>query len=720
MKRRVARLLLVVPGCLLAGMVLWPARPVLAEPPVTPQPTTTPAPGGTITENIFHTLVFPFETMTKAILQMSGQVLQQLNAQAQGVYSAALDALITSRYGISPLGLGSDVASTPLFADLIRPHWNVTFTFALLLLPATLAITALTTMKTSVVSVLTYADLKEALIGWALSGAGAAASFFVLGMAHRLSLLAAIAILQADFGGHVTGATLSNMFFSAAGLSLIGQLSPAAVLYVAGFLLFLAGGILIGLALAIAAYTALVYVLTVIAPLVLTLGVLPPLRWLNALWLKAVTLVILLPVVDAILLKAVTALAVGFFDPASGSHSLGGFIASVFVTAGVLGALFTINWKVAEAMFGALGEVHRQFQGAVMGVLSLAAAAAGVALGMPLAGLAPAAASAGAGGGGATGSGGPTSLDGGGSGGAPAASQNAARAPEAGPQAGPPIGGQSVAGLVNGRLSQERVRALAAGTNGAGDGQDSRQASTDPGGSNGAVSEATGENAASGQDQPSPAPAAESRGESPAAHLRQAHLMSGLGRALATSHVPVLGSFGAGLQAGAAVAAHEADMALDSRRTTEALSREQLGAQGAEARQERALLDRALRWEAPQLLSSTPAALHDLGRDNTDLMSGALHYAMRQAGPEPRASDLQDTVGVVRESYGAWLAQGRPGGFAAQESFFQIVREPNNAASADQLTAQLTQWSQSYGLSPAPQFSEAVKRLFERGEPLSS
>jgi hypothetical protein len=719
MKRRVARLLLVVLGCLLAALVLLPARPVLAEPPVTPQPTTTPAPGGTITENIFHTLIFPFETMTKAILQMSGQVLQQLNAQAQGVYSAALDALITSRYGISPLGLGSDVASTPLFADLIRPHWNVTFTFALLLLPATLAITALTTMKTSVISVLTYADLKETLIGWALSGAGAAASFFVLGLAHRLSLLAAIAILQADFGGHVTGATLANMFFSAAGLSLIGQLSPAAVLYVAGFLLFLAGGILIGLALAIAAYTALVYVLTVIAPLVLTLGVLPPLRWLNALWLKAVTLVFLLPVVDAILLKAVTALAIGFFDPASGSHSLGGFIASVFVTAGVLGALFTINWKVAEAMFGALGEVHRQFQGAVMGVLSLAAAAAGVALGMPLAGLAPAAASTGAGGVGTAASGGVPPLDGSGPSGAQPASQATARAPEATHQPGPMNGGQSVAGVVSGRLSQERVRSLAAGANGADNSPDSSQGSTATVGSNGAVAEAAGQNAAPEQDNSSPTPSVESRDDNPRTHLRQAQLMSGLGRSLAASHVPVLSSFGAGLQGGAAMAAHEADKALDLRRA-EAPLREQLGAQGAETRQDRALLDRALRWEAPHLLSGEPPALHDLGRDNTDLMAGALHYAMRQTGPEPRATDLRDTVGVVRESYGAWLAQGRPGGFPAQAAFFQIVREPDNAASADQLTAQLTQWSQSYGLSPAPQFSEAVKRLFDRGETLSS
>ena len=101
-------------------------------------------------------------------------------------------------------------------------------------------------------------------------------------------------------------------------------------------------------------------------------------------------------------------------------------------------------------------------------------------------------------------------------------------------------------------------------------------------------------------------------------------------------------------------------------------------------------------------------------------MAGALHYSMSQSWLEPRATDLKDTLGVVRESYGAWLAQGRPGGFAAQERYFQIVREPNNAVSEDQLAAQLTQWSQSFGLSLPPRFSEIVKRLYDRSETMLS
>ena len=212
----------------------------------------------------------------------------------------------------------------------------------------------------------------------------------------------------------------------------------------------------------------------------------------------------------------------------------------------------------------------------------------------------------------------------------------------------------------------------------------------------------------------------ETTGSDPAARLRRAHLVSGLGRALAASHVPVLSSFGAGLQGGAAVASHQADEDLAGRRQADAQLRDQRTAQVNGAQSDQALANRALRWEAPHLLSSDPAALRDTGRDNTDLMAGALHYAMSQSWLEPRAADLKDTLGVVRESYGAWLAQGRPGGFAAQESYFQIVREPNNATSADQLAAQLTQWSQSYGLSLPPHFSEAVSRLYGRSETMLS
>ena len=106
---------------------------------------------------------------------------------------------------------------------------------------------------------------------------------------------------------------------------------------------------MLGLGLALAAYTALAYLLTTLAPLVLVLGALPPLRWLSALWLKAVTVVFLIPVVDALLLKAGVSLAYTLLN-AQGSGDLGLFLSGLFVAAGVLSVLIAINFKVGEGV----------------------------------------------------------------------------------------------------------------------------------------------------------------------------------------------------------------------------------------------------------------------------------------------------------------------------------------------------------------------------------
>jgi hypothetical protein len=769
----------------LTGAWLAPVTMVSAQPPdpgstpvptPTPGPTSTPTPGPPIISEIFHILLFPFETMTEAILLMSSSVMQQLNEQAQSVYSGALEVLISSRYGISPIGLGDDVASTPLFADLIRPHWNVTFTFALLLLPATLAMTAISTMKTSVASVLTYVDMKEALINWVFSVAAAAASYFLLGLAHRLSVLASGAIMQADFGGQVTGATLANVFFSATGLMLVAQLAPAAVLYVAGFLLFLAGGILIGLALAIAAYTALVYVLTVMAPLVLTLGVLPPLRWLSALWLKAITLVFLLPVVDAILLKAALALVIGFFNPDSGTGTLGGFIASVFVTAGVLGALLTINFKVAEVMFGAIGEMHRQFQGAVLAVASLAAGAIGLLVGAPALGLATAgavgsggvagSASGGAGGAG-LGSGGPGGsgfplLPGPGSSAGPGASTDGPIAPGGGLTPfgdSPNSGGRSISAALNDSPSlSSRVSLLSAGQPGdsGGDGAGASREGNETGGDHVTAAE-TGSGPGSAAGTGPASNSARSATADPAAQMRRAQLMQGLGRALAQSRLPVVSAFGAGMQMGSELSAHQAREGLEGvhaqQQEAEAQHRDQaredtaayreaqlrlgamrlaeqhayhqahMGATHERLDEQRAreavrdhqqLLDQSLRWSTNPNLNEELPQFRDMSRDNTAIMAGALHAALANDVVEPRASDMNDVLGVVRDSYGSWLAQDRPGGYQAQLDYYGIVSDPRSTHAPETLAQNLGRWSQAHGVELPSTVPDSINRLYSR------
>lgn len=83
---------------------------------------------------------------------------------------------------------------------------------------------------------------------------------------------------------------------------------------------------------ALAAVIALVYLVSVLAPLILVLGQLPPLRWLHDLWLKAVVLVFLLPPVNALLLRAAAFLSLGI----AGGDSWAAALVSLVVMAGVL------------------------------------------------------------------------------------------------------------------------------------------------------------------------------------------------------------------------------------------------------------------------------------------------------------------------------------------------------------------------------------------------
>lgn len=352
-----------------------------------PAGATPSSPGGvasvvTSISQVFHIIRFPFETMTDAVVKMSAKITREAYVGAGGVYGAAVDRMIFGSYGVAPeIGGGT---ATPLFTDFIRPHWSITLSLALLFLPATLALTAVSAMRAGTTSVLGYADLKEAILGWLISAGFAGASFYLLGLAHRVSLLTARALLAADFGRPVTGDVLAGAFFNGAALAVIAVTATPLALYISFFALFLSTSVLLGLGLALAAYTALVYMLAVIAPVVIVLGALPPLRWLHSLWLKMLTIAFLIPPIDALLLRAAVSLHNSALA-AEGQGAIGSFITGLFITAGVISALITVNFKLGEMIFGALGEVHRRAWESTQGVMNMVTTAAGAAAGFGLA-----------------------------------------------------------------------------------------------------------------------------------------------------------------------------------------------------------------------------------------------------------------------------------------------------------------------------------------------
>jgi hypothetical protein len=647
---------LALSGIALAAGSAQAAGAVSEQLPSPPPPTATatptpPIPATTVTQNVFHILSFPFETMTEAVVQMSSKIMLQSYQEAGQAFSAALETLVSGPYGIAPSGEWG--SATPLFADLIYPHWQVVLTLALMLLPATLTLTAVIALRQGAVSVVGLAEVKEMLLGWIISVGAAAASYYLLGLAHRLSVSAAVGILQAEFGERVTGATLAGALFNVAALTVLAgnAFTSPIVLYLAFLALFLASTVMLGLGLALAAYIALAYLLTAVAPLVIVLGVLPPVRWLSALWLKSVTVAFMLPVMDALLLKASVSLFYGLLQ-SQGSGEIGTFIAGLFVSAGVLSVLITLNFKVAEGLFGALAEVQRQASDTVTGLVKLAAVTTGVVLG-----------------GGAGGLGLAGVMVGG---------------PAAPPSNSPSTTARSMTMSASETVPDVRTRL----------GQP-----IDP-------TETPGPAADSASaSEPVAPPDSGARGR-----LQRARLAERFGRALTqATHHPVLQGLGLGLQAGHALSATPSANDLDAFHERRGLGL----SEGVAPRH--AEVEGALRW-SKQNLTYAPNDLFDLGRDNTLLMAGGLHQSFVQSG---RAMPMEAMLSITRASYGAWRAQGEPGGPAVQREVFETIMDPENKRSPATFIGAFQWLAEQRAFQLDPSFASAVQTAFERGQDIA-
>jgi hypothetical protein len=187
------------------------------------------------------------------------------------------------------------------------------------------------------------------------------------------------------------------------------------------------------------------------------------------------------------------------------------------------------------------------------------------------------------------------------------------------------------------------------------------------------------------------------------APLRRARLAGSFGRALAHStRNPVLQGIGLGLQAGELAGALQAEQ------------RQSVAGNGGSAANgiSPASIAGALRWSNRDL-SHLPNDLFDPGRDNTELMAGGLHQAFVSSG---RATRMQDMVGVVQQSYGAWRQQGQPGGLAAQRELFEAMLDPNTKASPEALVSNLESLASRHGFQLAGNLASTTRMAFAHSQ----
>jgi hypothetical protein len=320
-------------------------------PAPTPSPTSEPPTNGV--GQVIYRLLFPAETIGQALTnvfnQAAGKEADSLSQQT-AAWGQAIGEVIQApsegwfrQQARSSLPTAAALAPALFLLRLAIYHWH-----------------RLTGEDDSALRV--FGD-------WVTAGALGVAAGPFLDLATRLgwwmagAALGETANLARDFLGAMTlpNAVIAGLqtvsLFS--GIIAIG-LALAGLLAVAGFLF------------AFAAANAALFVLAVIAPPLAVMSVIPQMRWLRGLWLKAVGLLALLPVVAGAVFKA------GLL--AAGPFSGGGLLAAVIRLLwllGAVGALLSLAGLLGKLTLTTGVEAASKLVQGIAGVAGLAALAAG-------------------------------------------------------------------------------------------------------------------------------------------------------------------------------------------------------------------------------------------------------------------------------------------------------------------------------------------------------
>ena len=337
-----------------------------------------------IVQSISHVMTFPIETMTAALTESITKMMGGAMEHAATPFVSVLSALVLGdvAYGPSP--------------EIYGPAWRLLRNVSVALWPLTLGLVVVWAAQGGLTdNPITFANLKDGLLGWALSLVFSVASLFLIQLGLRLSRGMTTMILT-QLWGTLNMQTIVGVFFSMGLWGALMGLAPAVAILFGLFMLIFGSSICTALAFAYVARYTLLLILISLAPLVITLGVIPQLRWLYWLWFKGLIMALLLGPINALLLKMAQMAAVSGLGEVP---SFFGGLVKLIAAAGVLSVLLSVDYAVIRGVFGALAEIATKFKKTVQGVVSGLIALGGVVLtgGVAGAGLAGGAAGAAAG-----------------------------------------------------------------------------------------------------------------------------------------------------------------------------------------------------------------------------------------------------------------------------------------------------------------------------------
>ena len=358
-----------------------PPEPTPAPPPEDDPPVAgTPAPQPNIVEQIIrHTINFSSSSLIQAITEAFVELGRKSMDGAVREVLPAMDASMAWLTEVDSAGL----SKFPDFEQAVRAAWGAMLKVALVFAPLVLALTVLAILGGGGSAAEARAETIAQALQVLVSYASAAASFYLLSLGIRASWGLTAFIWTTDLGVEVEPVrVLLGGVITALSTHFLSMTVPLFAIYVLFFFVFLILALLGALGLALAGTTALLGLGVIIAPLMIALGAMPQFRWLTWTWTRLMTGLLLLPVLNAILIKVASLMHVTMLGSLGGG-SLGSALLSFFVVAGSLSLVIGINYKVGHLVFAPLMEIHRKALGATKTVALLAAAGAAIALGGP-------------------------------------------------------------------------------------------------------------------------------------------------------------------------------------------------------------------------------------------------------------------------------------------------------------------------------------------------
>ncbi len=342
------------------AMTIRPVAPLVPRPDGTPQPQSTPTPtptsqGGSVITSItqiFHHLIFPVETISKALAQIFGKATAT-EVSVIGVeiarWTQAIGEIVQapqqgdySKVAQSSLPVAAALASALFLLRLALYHWG---------------------------RLLGDDDSGLRVVGdWVTAGALAVACGPVLDLIVQLGwwmvgkVIGETGALAVAF---VQATTSTSALLGLANLTFLGSLIT----------ICLAIGAVVaigGLVFAFASANAVLFILAVLGPPLAVISAIPQMRWLRSLWLKALTLIAIMPIVAGGIFKAGLA-ATYFFD----KQGLLSAVIRVIWLWGAVGLLLSLAGILSKMTLTTTADAVGQLFQAVKQVASIAALAAG-------------------------------------------------------------------------------------------------------------------------------------------------------------------------------------------------------------------------------------------------------------------------------------------------------------------------------------------------------